>query len=127
MVHKYKWMKGEHKELYEGLVEFFGFKNVTELGLYLELNDPYHAIKVMFTARKPNRYLVALLKEKRKDHQRIMKIKKSLQKYQMIYAHIEQAKEKMENSLDKIHAMHQYYRVKKIEDSFFTKTMSKIL
>jgi hypothetical protein len=68
---KYKWMKPFQRELFADLVKEFGFKNLTDVGNFLGLNNPYHGAKLIFEAQKKNLYLRKILEIKRLSNQKI--------------------------------------------------------
>jgi hypothetical protein len=75
---KYKWMSEPHRELYDGLCHEFNFKNLTDIGNYLDLKNPYHGAKLIFEAKKQNIYLKKLLELKRDSNRKISELEACL-------------------------------------------------
>ena len=99
MSDKYKWMRPDQKQLYDDLCDIFGFKNLSDIGNYLELNNPYHGAKIILEAARPNPYLKRLVKEKRKDREKIRQLEQKLTEYNDIITSIKESKQNLESSL----------------------------
>ena len=74
MNNKYNWMKPFQRELFEELCEEFNFKDLTAVGDFLGLNNPYHGAKLIFEAQKQNNYLKKILKIKKEASKRIAEL-----------------------------------------------------
>ena len=92
---KYKWMKPFQRELYTELTREFNFKNLTDVGNFLGLNNPYHGAKLIFEAKKQNIYLRKMLALKKESNQKIQELEAALE-------HIYRFRSSIENSLDSL-------------------------
>lgn len=93
--HKYKWMKPFQRDLYSNLCEEFNFKNLTDLGHFLGLNNPYHGAKLIFEAQKQNLYLRKIVEVNRASRKKIAELEGTL-------AHVSGLKTSIENSLEQL-------------------------
>ena len=61
MNNKYNRTKPFQRELFEELCKEFDFKDLTAVGNFLGLNNPYHGAKLIFESQKQNNYLKKIL------------------------------------------------------------------
>ena len=99
---KYKWMKPFQRELYDGLCKAFEFKNLTELGNFLGLNNPYHGAKLIFEAQKQNLYLRKILELQHTSNKKISSLEDTVNKINSFKSSIENSLENLSNSLESI-------------------------
>ena len=99
---KYKWMKPFQRELYDVLCREFEFKNLTDIGVFLGLNNPYHGAKLIFEAQKQNLYLKKLVEIKIKDSKRIKELETILEQINSFKNSIDDSLDNLTSSLDSI-------------------------
>jgi hypothetical protein len=99
---KYKWMKPFQRELYLNLCEEFNFKNLTDLGNFLGLNNPYHGAKLIFEAQKQNIYLKKIVEVKRSSRLKIDELESTLQHISGFRSSIESSLEQLNSSISSI-------------------------
>ena len=96
---KYSWMSPEQKDLYDALCEEFDFKNLISIGRFLNLKHPYHGSKLIFEAKKKNKYLSKILEEKIKDRKLIADMEEQLRAMQAFNQDISCAEDNLQKSL----------------------------
>jgi len=104
-VNKYKWMKPFQRELYDNLCIEFCFKNLTDVGNFLGLNNPYHGAKLIFEAQKQNIYLRKMLELKRESNRKISELEGALSQINKFRSSIENSLENLNVSIDSIRAI----------------------
>lgn len=99
---KYKWMKDYQRELYDSMCKEFNFKNLTDLGNFLNLNNPYHGAKLIFEAQKQNPYLKKIVAIKRESNRRIKELEAALSKINKFRNSIDNSLENLSFSLESV-------------------------
>lgn len=102
---KYKWMKPYQRALYDALTAEFQFKNLTDIGNFLGLNNPYHGAKLIFEAQKQNLYLKKIVAIKRESNKKINELEETLSQITQFKSSIENSLENLTTSLHSIKAI----------------------
>jgi len=99
---KYRWMRNYQRSLYSDLCDAFKFKNLTDIGHFLGLNNPYHGAKLIFEAQKQNIYLRKLADVKKKSDERINELEITIEKVNQFQQSIDQSLMSLHKSLDSV-------------------------
>lgn len=99
---KYQWMKPFQRELYDGLCSEFGLDNLTEIGVFLGLNNPYHGAKLIFGAQKQNLYLRKLVEVNRASRLKIEELECSLETIKTFRTSLDDSLRNLSYSLDSV-------------------------
>jgi hypothetical protein len=99
---KYRWMKPFQRDLYSSLCEEFQFKNLTDIGNFLGLNNPYHGAKLIFEAQKQNIYLRKIVEVKRASRLKISELENTLASISSFRSSIENSLDQLNSSIDSI-------------------------
>jgi hypothetical protein len=99
---KYRWMKNYQRSLYSDLCAAFKFRNITDIGHFLGLNNPYHGAKLIFEAQKQNIYLRKLADVKNKSNERITDLEMTIDKINKFQQSIDQSLSTLHNSLESV-------------------------
>ena len=108
---KYKWMKPYQRALYEALSEEFNFKNLTDVGNFLGLNNPYHGAKLIFEAQKQNLYLKKIVEIKRESNKKIRELESTLSQITEFKTSIESSLDNLTTSLHSIKAIKNTFNI----------------
>lgn len=108
---KYKWMKPFQRSLYDSLCTEFGFSNLTDVGNFLGLNNPYHGAKLIFEAQKQNLYLKKIVEIKRDSNKKITELERTLREITQFKSSIENSLENLTTSLHSIKAIKNSFNI----------------
>lgn len=105
---KYKWMKPYQKSLYQELCKEFNFKKLTDIGVFLQLKNPYHGAKLIFEAKKQNIYLRKLVEEKKRGNDKISSLINDIELCRSLYNNIDSIEIKLQEKLESLKRIKQH-------------------